>query len=72
MCDGGVHPRRRAVGCDEAEARRGTGRSTFIAPISPMKHVLAGNEQRMLMKLIVRRAITQWSACTSPGRTPPK
>jgi glutathione reductase (NADPH) len=44
------------VGCNEAEARKRHGPiDIYKATFRPMKHVLAGNEQRALMKLIVRQ-----------------
>jgi glutathione reductase (NADPH) len=44
------------VGCNEAEARTRHGAiDIYKATFRPMKHVLAGNEQRALMKLIVRQ-----------------
>ncbi len=44
------------VGCNEAEARKRHGAiDIYKANFRPMKHVLAGNEQRALIKLIVRQ-----------------
>ncbi|MGE3302100.1 MAG: glutathione-disulfide reductase [Hyphomonadaceae bacterium] len=44
------------VGCNEYEARERHGQvDIYKTAFRPMKHVLAGNAQRMLMKLIVRR-----------------
>ena len=43
------------VGLSEADARRRCGKiDVYRTLFRPMKHVLAGNEERMLMKLIVK------------------
>jgi glutathione reductase (NADPH) len=43
-----------AVGLTEEEARaKGHKLKIFRATFRPMKHILAGNEQRVLMKLVV-------------------
>lgn len=46
-----------AVGLTEAEARRKLGKiDIYKSSFRPMKHVLAGNETRMLVKLVVEAA----------------
>jgi glutathione reductase (NADPH) len=45
-----------AVGCTEAQGRRRHGEiDVYKTTFRPMKHILSANEQRMVMKLVVRR-----------------
>lgn len=51
------HPQVGTVGLTEAEARARHGAvDVYRAVFRPMKHILAGNEERSLMKLVVRAA----------------
>lgn len=52
-----TRPQVGVVGCNEAEAARRHGAiDVYKAIFRPMKHVLAGNAQKALMKLIVRQS----------------
>ncbi len=52
-----TRPQVGVVGCNQAEATRRHGAiDVYKTTFRPMKHVLAGNHQRALMKLIVRQS----------------